>query len=176
MSKILFLYSTYEGQTKKIIEHIASGLNEYEASYYQFSELPQNLDLTQYDRIVLGSSIRYGHFSRHLYQFLKANQVVLETMKERVSFFGVNLTARKAEKNTPETNAYMKKFVQRAAWTPPLLSVFAGALYYPRYSFFDRIMIQLIMKITKGETDPNKEVEYTDWNKVDKFVKLIKQG
>ena len=41
--------------------------------------------------------------------------------------------------------------------------MFAGALLYPRYKWIDRVMIQLIMKITGGETDTTKEIEYTDW-------------
>jgi menaquinone-dependent protoporphyrinogen IX oxidase len=41
--------------------------------------------------------------------------------------------------------------------------VFAGALRYPRYRWYDRFMIRLIMKMTGGETDTSKEVVYTDW-------------
>ena len=39
------------------------------------------------------------------------------------------------------------------------VGVFAGALLYPRYKWIDRVMIQLIMKITNGETDTTKEIE-----------------
>ncbi len=34
-------------------------------------------------------------------------------------------------------------------------------------------MIQLIMKITGGETDTTKEVEYTNWQKVSEFASGI---
>jgi menaquinone-dependent protoporphyrinogen oxidase len=44
--------------------------------------------------------------------------------------------------------------------------VFAGALRYPRYRWYDRFMIRLIMKMTGGETDTSKEVVYTDWQQV----------
>lgn len=53
---------------------------------------------------------------------------------------------------------------------PTLIGVFAGALYYPRYNPFDRFMIKLIMKLTGGETDTTKEVEYTNWEKVGLFA------
>lgn len=49
--------------------------------------------------------------------------------------------------------------------------VFAGALRYPRYSWLDRTMIKMIMKMTGGETDTTKEVEYTDWQQVDRFAR-----
>lgn len=51
-----------------------------------------------------------------------------------------------------------------------MCGVFAGALRYPRYRWFDKVMIQLIMRMTGGETDTRKEVEYTDWQQVAKFA------
>ena len=38
-------------------------------------------------------------------------------------------------------------------------------LDYKKYKTFDRIMIQFIMWMTKGPTDKNTKIEYTDWNK-----------
>jgi len=56
-------------------------------------------------------------------------------------------------------------------------TLFAGALRYPHYRWWDKLMIQLIMSLTQGETDTSKEVEYTDWNKVNifcqNFLKII---
>ena len=51
--------------------------------------------------------------------------------------------------------------------------MFAGALLYPRYKWIDRVMIQLIMKITGGETDATKEIEYTNWGKVKAFAESL---
>lgn len=78
---------------------------------------------------------------------------------------------RAASQNTPQTNVYTRKFLQRIQWQPTQSAVFAGALLYPRYGWFDRMMIRLIMKITGGETDTSKEVEYTDWDKVAAFAR-----
>ena len=54
-------------------------------------------------------------------------------------------------------------------------AVFAGALRYPRYRWYDRFMIRLIMKMTGGETDVSKEVVYTDWQQVGRFAREIAQ-
>lgn len=67
----------------------------------------------------------------------------------------------------------MRKFLQHIKWTPVKVGVFAGALLYPRYKWIDRVMIQLIMKITNGETDTTKEIEYTDWEKVKAFAESL---
>jgi len=167
--KTLILYSTHDGQTKKIASFIANMIKEN----VEVKSIHDEFDLQAYDRIMIGASIRYGHFNKLLYKMLEKHTALLN--QKTTAFFGVNLTARKPEKSTPETNVYVRKFLQRITWKPTISAVFAGALLYPRYKFFDRIMIQLIMRITSGETDPTKEIEYTDWQKVRSFSEAFLQ-
>ena len=87
----------------------------------------------------------------------------------KTAFFSVNLVARKSNKSTPSTNPYVIKFFKTIDWTPTIVEVFAGKLDYKKYSFFDRIMIQFIMWMTKGPTNTSEEIEYTNWNKVKEF-------
>ncbi|MGL4925216.1 Protoporphyrinogen IX dehydrogenase [menaquinone] [Plesiomonas shigelloides] len=170
----LLLYSSTDGQTLKIMQHIAAQLQQ-QAPDCQVClhdvQQPLQPQWAEYRAVVIGASIRYGHFSRQVQRWIAQYQSELQQLP--TAFFGVNLTARKPEKNTPETNAYVRKFLQRSVWQPTVAAVFAGALYYPRYRWFDRVMIQFIMRMTGGETDPSKEVEYTDWNKVSEFAQKI---
>ncbi|VFS68750.1 Protoporphyrinogen IX dehydrogenase [menaquinone] [Kluyvera cryocrescens] len=126
-----------------------------------------------YDRVIIGASIRYGHFHPALDRFVKKHAAVLQSMPS--AFFSVNLVARKPEKRSPQTNSYTRKFLLRSPWQPDSCAVFAGALRYPRYGWFDRFMIRLIMKMTGGETDTRKEVVYTDWEQVAGFAREIVQ-
>lgn len=166
----LILYSSHDGQTKKIAEFIAARL-EGDIQVCSLTE-EREIDIESVDKIVIGASIRYGHFDRKLYEFIKRHHVILN--QKSAVFFGVNLTARKDGKDTPETNVYVKKFLTNIEWKPKFAAVFAGALFYPRYKWFDRVMIQFIMRLTGGETDPTKEVEYTNWEQVERFTKNIK--
>lgn len=149
-------------------------LADYECEFQNLDENP-SVDFTAYEKVVIGASIRYGHLSKNLYRFIDNNLDDLNRYK--VAFFCVNLTARKEDqgKDTPEGSVYMKTFLKKSPWTPKLQGVFAGALLYPKYKFFDRIMIQLIMRMTGGETDSTKEIEFTNWEKVTKFAQLIKE-
>lgn len=88
-------------------------------------------------------------------------------------FYSVNLVARKPEKRTPQTNSYARKFLMSSQWRPDRCAVIAGALRYPRYRWYDRFMIKLIMKMSGGETDTRKEVVYTDWEQVANFAREI---
>jgi len=49
----------------------------------------------------------------------------------------------------------------------------AGALRYPRYNWLDKRLIQLIMRMTGGETDTRREVEYTDWEQVRRLADTV---
>ena len=65
------------------------------------------------------------------------------------------------------------KFFKNSTWKPTIVEVFAGKLDYKKYPFFDRIMIQFIMWMTKGPTNTNVEIEYTNWDKVSEFSKTF---
>ena len=67
----------------------------------------------------------------------------------------------------------MEKFLRQISWKPKKLAVFAGKIDYPIYTFRDRQVIRFIMWMTKGPTDPRAVVEFTDWNKVDDFGRVI---
>ncbi|MEG1653198.1 MAG: menaquinone-dependent protoporphyrinogen IX dehydrogenase [Hafnia sp.] len=167
--KTLVLYSSHDGQTKAIASSIASTLSETLECDVMDLALSMDINLANYQSVVIGASVRYGHFQRSLYKFTKQNVAQLNTMPS--AFFAVNLTARKPEKRTPQTNAYTRKFLLATPWQPKQCAVFAGALRYPRYGWLDKVMIKLIMNMTGGETDTSKEVEYTDWQDVTRFAK-----
>ncbi|EKT52955.1 menaquinone-dependent protoporphyrinogen IX dehydrogenase [Providencia burhodogranariea] len=165
----LLLHSSTDGQTKKIILKIAEQLRSM-GRQCDIRDLntEKNLNISAYNKVLLGASIRYGHFNKVLMRFAITHQSQLNSLK--TAFFSVNLTARKGGKDTPETNVYTRKFLEKSPWQPTLTSVFAGALFYPQYGWFDKTMIRFIMKMTDGPTDPSTEIEYTDWEKVNKFT------
>lgn len=167
--KILIAYSTVDGQTKKIAERLADKMTG-EVIIKKFEDVTT---LTEYDKIIIGSSIRYGKFPKRLYHFVQKNTAVLT--EKHADFFGVNLIARNPEKRTVENNVYVRKFLEKVSWQPREVIIFAGALNYTTYNFFDKKMIQLIMKITKGPTDASKDLEFTDWHQVDAYAKSIKK-
>lgn len=166
--KALILYSSRDGQTRAIASYIASKLQDTLSCDVIDLLQADAIELGQYQRVLIGASVRYGHFHPVLEKFVKRHAEQLNQMPS--AFFAVNLTARKPEKRAPQTNAYTRKFLLSSPWQPKQCAVFAGALRYPRYRWFDRFMIRLIMKITGGETDTSKEIEYTDWQQVERFT------
>ena len=163
----LVLYSSVDGQTLKIINHIKQSIIG-EVTVLNIDENP-HIDFSLYQKVLVGASIRYGNFRPNMLQFVNEHKQQLDTLAN--AFFVVCLTARKPEKAIPENNAYMKKFDQLSEWQPQLKGVFAGALLYSRYNWWQTLLIQLIMKMTGGSTDKTQDLELTDWQKVDIFSK-----
>ena len=132
----------------------------------------KNLD--DYKTIIVGASIRYGKYRNEVYNFINENSLLLESKKN--AFFSVNVVARKPEKNSPDTNPYVIKFLAKINWKPKNIEVFAGRIDYPKYKFIDKYTIKFIMWITKGPTDTSQSYEFTDWQEIDAFAEEIKKN
>jgi menaquinone-dependent protoporphyrinogen oxidase len=161
-----------DGQTLKICNFLQKELLNLKQNIDLFSIDDFNKDLNQYDKIIIGSSIRYGVHNEKIIELINAHKTILDTKK--TAFFSVNLVARKPAKNKPDTNPYVIKFFKKIDWKPTIVEVFAGKLDYKKYGLFDRVMIKFIMWMTKGPTDTNTEIEYTNWDQVKIFAKKLK--
>jgi menaquinone-dependent protoporphyrinogen oxidase len=118
-------------------------------------------------------SVRYGFFAPALYEVIKTHKAWLETAPTLL--MTVSLTARKPEKRDPVKHIYTRRLLKKTQWSPTRVAVVAGALQYPRYNAFDRACIQLIMRITGGETDGVSEIDYTDWDSVRRMARSYAQ-
>jgi menaquinone-dependent protoporphyrinogen oxidase len=165
--KTVIIYSSVDGQTLKICNKLRDVFQQNNQNVELFSINDFNEDVTNYNRLIIGASIRYGVHNKKIIDFINTNKNQLDSIK--TAFFSVNLVARKSEKNTPDTNPYVIKFFKTIDWTPTIVEVFAGKLDYKKYPFFDRIMIQFIMWMTKGPTNTSTEIEYTNWDRVTEF-------
>lgn len=180
MTQVLIITGSREGHTTKIGHHLAQTMLQTTPNL-EYKQLPLTeaisqlrsgrLDLTSFQAIVIGASIHYGHFPKELLELCTKYCNVLQTIPSY--FFGVNLTARKPNKCTPESNIYVRKFLAKSPWQPTASAVFAGALNYSQLGWFDRNMIRFIMLLTGGDTDPATNKAYTDWHAVETFAKQI---
>ena len=168
MARVLILYSTTDGHTLKIFRVLQQTI-ERRGHVVTVADIGEaaGIDLPGFDRMVIGASIRYGKHGRQVVDFIRGHRALLDSRPS--AFFSVNIVARKPEKNRPETNPYLRRFLKTIDWRPRELAVFAGRLDYPRYGLLDRTMIRLIMLLTHGPTDPATVIEYTDWQQVEAF-------
>ena len=106
--KTLILFSTRDGQTREIAAYLASELKELGI----YSDV---VNLNRAEEIAAGVRSR-GDWRLHSLRTLPSgagslcekHTAVLNTLPG--AFYSVNLVARKAEKRTPQTNSYTRKF------------------------------------------------------------------
>ena len=165
--KKIFIYSSSNGQSLKICEI----LNEEKESLILNIDRLNSVNLDNFDQIIIGASVKYGDHNKKIYNFVKNNKILLK--RKKTVFFSVNATARKSEKNTPNTNPYIIKFLKKTNWKPDHIGVFAGKIDFPNYNFLEKHLIKFIMWITNGPTDTTKTYEFTDWDAVKKFSREI---
>ncbi len=170
-NKTGILFASVDGQTIKISKKIKDVFEKNNQPIEIINIVDFNDEVKNFNKLIIGSSIRYGVHNDKIIDFINLNKEELDKIK--TAFFSVNLVGRKSEKNHATTNPYVVKFFNKIEWRPAIIEVFAGMLDYKKYKFFDRIMIQFIMWITKGPTNKNTKIEFTNWNRVENFAKKL---
>ena len=168
----LIIYSSTDGQTKRICETIKDHLALNDRIKIVSLNEVNKVNLEKIKKIIIGASIRYGRHNRKVQDFVIKNKHILMTKK--TAFFSVNVVARKEEKSTPETNPYVKKFLAKTKWKPDKVAVFGGKVDYPNYNFVNKNVIRFIMMITNGPTNTDNSYEFTNWEMVKKFALELK--
>lgn len=169
MTAIIF-YSTTDGHTKKVAETMAKDW-QGSVEVAEFSRFKEFVARPEVHTVVIGASIRYGHFNKEMIHTIRDHRDWLNSIQS--AFFSVNLTARKPGKDDPAKSPYIQKFLKETHWLPDQIAMFAGRLAYPKYRFWDKQMIRFIMKLTGGCADGKSTIEYTNWNEVKRFSKTV---
>jgi len=74
VEKALFLYSSHDGQTIKIMKYIEKIYGEeFECDWINLATYPK-VDFSLYNKVVVGAAIRYGFLHKSLYRFIEQYQ------------------------------------------------------------------------------------------------------
>lgn len=170
MSRILIAYASFYGQTRKIAETIAAHLRGkghiVELAAACASPPPPVED---YDAVVLGSCVEFGHHARPIVEYITATRDPLREVPSY--FFSVSMSA--AEAATPDPGGYLEDLFATTQWRPSVAIALAGGLPYRQYGFVLRMVMKLINRRTGHTTDTSRDHEFTDWQQVRRFAASI---
>ena len=173
MSTILILYATTEGQTARIVERMAQTLRTkgHATDTRQADELRTGKEAAQYDAVIVGASIHYGHPPAYLRPLVKR---LKETLESRPSaFFSVSLSGGGPGAKPKAAKRYLDVFLRQVGWHPEQTGTFGGALQFSKYGAFKRMLMVMIVGFAGGDTDTSRDYEYTDWAAVDNFAEAF---
>jgi len=138
--RILVTYASRTRVTSGIAHIIGEELAKRSAKVDMHFILDVN-EVSAYDVIVVGSSIRYGHWLPEAVQFIKIHQRSLQ--QKKVAYFVVGMTLRE---NTQENrDMVLSTLTQVRKWVEPVdIGLFAGALKPRKLNFVARLVAKLV--------------------------------
>jgi menaquinone-dependent protoporphyrinogen oxidase len=172
MARLLVVYATVEGHTRKVAEHIAERVRQLGHTPVLVdgsTALPGLQEEGEYDAAVICAPVHQGEYPEAIVDLVRENRDDLSRMP--TAFLSVSLAAAMAEAEyQEEALSYIRGFIERTGWTPTEEISVAGALVYTKYDYFKRLVMKLIADRRGGDTDTSKDYEYTDWTALDRFT------
>lgn len=166
--RILIIYGTVEGQTRKIARVMTEELQAAGHAVTCCNAVEEPPAPAGFDLVLLGGPIHAGHYPAALRHYAMEHRLLLNALPS--AFFSVclHIVSGTAEAER-EARAIAEDFVASCEWSPRRIELIAGALKYTQYDLFKRFMMKQIVKSRGGSTDTSHDHEYTDWAQVKRF-------
>lgn len=171
MARVLVVYATSEGHTKKISERLAGWIREsgHRPTLFDSSVSDFELELAAFDCFILAGSIHQGKHQASLADFARSHRIELNS--KATAFLSVSLSAIvKDEKHLADCQKCIDGFTAETGLRPQRSIPVAGALLYTQYDFLTKQFMRMICAKEGGDTDTTRDFEYTDWEALRSFV------
>ncbi|MCL2413858.1 MAG: flavodoxin domain-containing protein [Bacteroidales bacterium] len=158
--KTAIVYASKYGTAEKVAGMIAEKLKDTnEIELFSLKKSP-NPDISQFEMVILGTSIYAGSASKKMKNFCRTNEQILLQKKLGLFVCGMEPTKEKQEKELQD--AYPEVLHKNAIATGFL----GGAFLFEKMNFFERFIIKKIAKTTTSVHQINE-------NAIDEFVKKL---
>ncbi len=168
--RILVLFDTVEGHTKKIAGAISGQIEDagHEVIVTRASDTGY-LDPGNFDAAVLCAPIHIGDYPAALVRFVQNWKHALKD--KPCAFVSVTLAINSDDADeVAEATAFPTTLFERTGWAADQVHNAAGALKYLEYDFFKRWMMKRISAAEGGPVDTSRNYEFTDWDALKRFV------
>ncbi len=185
--KILLLYGTTQGQTRKIMRHIADRLAAQNHSVElvpadqatglgtdrttdrtsdRTADRTGGLDPTRFDAAILAGSLHAGRYQSELLKVTHAMAPALNRLPGL--FLSVSLTAAGDEPaERAELERLARGFLTDTGWDALQIAQVAGALRFSAYGFFEYWAMLWISRQKNRTLTGREDIEFTDWPALD---------
>ena len=167
--KVLIVYGTTEGQTRKIARFMAETLGDagHSAETVDGTDT-RSVVLDRFDKIVVAASIHLSHFHDGVLDFAERHHETLNARK--AVFVPVSLSAASDDQEDIDgIHACVETFVRQTGWQPELIEHVAGAFRFSRIDFFKTWALRHIADKKGIKVNPDEDLELTDWDALKAF-------
>jgi menaquinone-dependent protoporphyrinogen oxidase len=173
--KILVLYGTTEGQTRKIAEFIARHLRDIgdAVSLVDATGDLSTVEVRDHDAAIVAASLHAGEYQKPVVHFARANHAWLNMMPS--AFVSVSLSAAGSDPEDLKGIAdCAERFKTETGWTTAEVHHVAGAFRFTEYDFFKRWVMKLIAWEKSVKVEPGQDLELTNWEALSATVEAMR--
>lgn len=177
MPTILVLYGTTDGHTAKVASFLGQALRDlgHQVEVDDSREPRRDPRAGDFDAVIVAASVHVSGYQQAVRQWVRRN---LPALAERPNAF-VSVCMGIVQ-GTPrvmtDLNAIVARFAKHTGWTPDHVEFVAGAIPYSRYGLFKRWVMQYMSRQAGQPTTPDRDWEYTDWEKLRGFAEEFSRG
>ena len=156
--KTAIIYTTKYGSVEKCANLINEKLTE-KADIFNLAQSP-NINLTNYERVMLGASVYVSKIQTPMINFCKQNKVKLAQKK-----LGLFVCAgEKSEKRFD----YLKLFGETLFAAASSKKAFGDEVYYEKLNFIEKMMVRIIKGVSESYSNLDKTA-------IDEFITEMEQ-
>jgi len=169
--RILIVYGTMYGQTRKVVEFLAERLRQSAVVEVREAGAADDVDPADFDGTIVASSMEMGSYRPVVIKFARRHLAALDARPS--VFVSVSLSAanrRHREAAAASLQKWLARFGRKSGWTPARVEHVGGALAFTHYCFIVRWIMVRFARYGGYDTDTARDHEYTDWEAVGRFA------
>lgn len=174
MSRVLILYGTTDGHTRKVAAALREALVD-DGAYAFVSDARHGTESVvpaEYDGVIVAASIHAGGFQKPVKRWVRTHAEQLN--RTPTAFVAVCLGILESRPEARRTlEEIVRRFQETTAWRPKVTKFVAGALLYTRYNWLKRWVMRHIVAKAGGDTDTTRDFEYTNWTDLRVFAQAF---
>lgn len=168
--RMLILYATTEGQTRKVAEHIADRLHalDIDVDLRDATEGVSAVDFAAVDAVILAASLYDGRYQPATTACARA--FCRDLNARHTAFLSVSLAAASADPDDAASlDAAVRRFLSEVGWGPNIVEHVMGSLKWSEADYFRQCVAKALARngVRQGA---NQVCELTDWLALTRFV------
>lgn len=168
--KVLIVYATTEGQTRKIAEHIGDRLHasDIDVEIHDATDGSPAVDFATVDAAIVAGSLHDGRYQSNLSAFARTYRGELSVRHS--ALVSVSLAAASSDaEDIANLDAAVCRFVSEVDWRPRVVEHVIGALRWSKTDYFRRCVVKCLAPAAL-ERDTRRYCELTDWVALTRFA------
>lgn len=160
--KILLVYGSTEGQTRKIADFCLARLSDAGHDVdIRDSRRAAPPDVSAFDAVILAGSVHEKRHQQSLERYVFAHRIVLKQIPSLLLSVSLSIAFENGEK---EAQDYVSIFSEQAQFEPNQVALVAGALKRGQYDYYMNQIVDFV--VLKDQETLQEDREFTDWGKL----------